>query len=357
MAEAPEDYELQLPSDFVTVPLHDDEHFSLSSPEALLALDHMRIAAGQKSEEDPAIRAQVERAARQDPEDIPLVCHKDPGPEAWDLGELQRTVQSAYSAFVEYTRPRPGEDGWFLVEHSHPRREWSLLEKLGEDGTYYFRVEAAVKAQAGRVAMVVRDVNFETRCHWDGLDLRPVHLQSPSGQTEVLPALRRRGERIIRPYRDSAKQQRMERKGRAPMDRCFEIVETFIHPPVALPGVSMRRMLGVQWGKYTPSQREYVLLTSTLEDVSKDEAIFGCPESCVDVRGVVGMRIIAGAGHKQQCHVTMVVAVNPGGSIPTAVIPWGREKLLYRAELIEAVCQDETFRKIYGKRPEAPTSK
>jgi hypothetical protein len=359
MAEAPRSKELS--TDYTTVPLIDPEGcVPLSDAAALMALDHQLMQKGLKDEEDPLIRAQLEAVIRaergqlQEGEEVPMILMKDPGVEAWDVESLQQVVQSAYSAFVEYTRPGPGEDGWRMVDHSHPREDWCLLEKQGADGVFRFRFEGTVFAPADRIAHANRDVDFTTRCRWDTEDLKPIHLKTGNGQTLVLPAVRRRGPRLIRPYKSAKKQARMQRRGRAPMDRCLEIIETYIHPPsfggIPIPGVATRRMLAVQWGMYDSKAREYVLLTPTLEDVPKDEALFGCPGSCVDVTGLAGMRLISDRGDSRRTHVTMVVAINPNGNIPERVVTWGREKLLERAALIEKVCQDETFTEVYGTR-------
>lgn len=344
---------------FVTVPLNEPEEIPMNSAAAMLVLDHMRIQRGEKAEEDPDVRRQLDAVTRVESgagdADIPMILMQNPPPSAWDVKELERVIQSAYSAFVRYAGPKPGEDDWHTVRHTFPRPEWCLLEKLGRNGLYLFRLEARVNAPAYRIAHVSRDVNFLTRCQWDGADLKPVRLtHSRTGEVVMLPPVRRRCSPIIRPYSKKHQQQAMQKCGRAPMDRQLEIIETFVHPPViagvVVPGIATRRFLAVQWGEYNTSKREYMLLTSSIEDVPKDDAIFGCPAECVDVTGFAGMRLIVDRGNPAVTHVTMITAIDPHGNIPTVAVSWGRDKLLQRAQLIERVCQDDQFSAIYGKK-------
>ena len=344
------------------VRLDDVDAVSASDPAALLAADHLRAMRGFKGpgmEEDPAIRAQLEHAERyrtdtlKEGEGMPLILMPDPGPETWDIKELQRVVQAAYTKFAEYDAGTPAT-GWNLAEHKHRRKDWRLLEHLGKDGVFRIKVEAQLNVPAYRIVRVNRDLDFGTRCQWDGDDLKPVHLKAPDGSPPVvLPAIRRRCVKIIRPYRKRALQRAMLKSGQAPMDRCFEIIESFVHPPemvrgLAVPGVSIRRFFAVQWGSYDAEKREYVLLTPSIESVPKDESIFGCPSGCVDATGFAGMRLNVDAGDPNKTNVTMVAAINPNGWIPENLIAWYKERLLDRAELIERTCTDPKYTSIYG---------
>lgn len=324
----------------------------------LMALDHLLMQLAGRHQEDEDIRAQLD-AVNSGDLTVPLAGLIDPGPEAWDMKALQRAVQDAYSAFALYTEGGPGEDGWSLAiqEEVEDHPSWTLLEKIAADGnTYVLRFEGIINANAGKIAHAMRDVEPQSRCYWDHADLKPLYLRmGPRPQDiMVLPAVRRRGPRLIRPYQSKAKQARAVQRGRIAMDRSLEIVETYIHPPtiggVPVPGVATRRLLGVQWGMYDPKKREYILLMPTIEDVPKDPALFGCPAGCVDVSGFTGMRLVADG---LECtRATMVIAINPNGRIPGNVMSWGHGKFMERVMLIERVCSEPFFSRLYGNPTE-----
>ena len=326
---------------YVTVPLRESAD-KLHPAMALMELDIKMVERGIKTDTDMDIQ-------RQALGEVELGVLSEPEPYPWNVRRLRSLMESAYHEFSTHVACVPGgPEGWTLVEGER-RTGWNLLQCAAPSGTHMVRFEGQLNAPAHRIAHVIRDIDLETRCLWDCDDLRPMKLAAPGGQVLVLPAIRRRGPRIINPHKKRARQERMEKRGRAPLDRCYEVVEAFIHPPViggiTIPGIATRRMLSVQWGRYDAAKGEFVLLSRTLEDVEKDEARFGCPAECVDVTGMTGVRLVRAGQNKTR--VTMVVAMNPNGSLPSDVITWGLGKIIQRIELIEAVCQDDRFRAVY----------
>lgn len=343
---------------FVSVPLRDDPTRTARSgdPALLIVADHHRMEATGRTEEDPEIRAFVDRQIELEKEGRTPLILAEPPDSIWDISQqLQPLIEETYDQFVDYCNG-DRSSGWHPVPHQHRRQEWSILEKEMPDGTVRMKVQGIMRAHASRIARLNRDLNYDTRSRWDGADVKPLVIEGPDGEKLMINGIRRRGNRLIKASKST--RAKLEKSNSVPLSRCFEILESYVHPPdwAAALGVAVRRVLMVQWGEFLPEKREYVLLTRTLEDAQPDERYFPLPGGCVDCVGWGGMRLRMIKGERGTTDFTMVVNMSPGGMIPATLVNWYKERFLDRAQLIEDSCQDDVYLPIYGKRVLVPVT-
>lgn len=258
----------------------------------------------------------------------------------WTYRKLRKSMKEQYEQFINLINGREKE-GWVKVDPGEDY-EHSLWEKENDedDNVYILKASCLMNVDHLRVKTLMTNTDFKKRMRWDPNNLCQVNKTAEDGSIEIIPGIR-----LLRSVTRSPKKHPTDVE--VPLHQKFSIVESYIKPPtmfggIQIPLVAIRRYLTSQWVLHNKKQKEWVILTHSLEDPR-----YPLFDGMVDATGFGGVRI--SYDDDKTCVVTIIAHINPGGYIPASVVKWGKDKLVTLLKQIKAGCKDDLYNDVYGK--------
>jgi len=261
----------------------------------------------------------------------------------WTYKKLRKSMMGYYENFIRLVNGDE-TDGWDPVDlgENCTTQLWEQDKQSDDEETIYvLKVKDNLPVKPERIVKLMTDTDFQKRMRWDPDNLCSVNVSAEDGSKVIVPGLR-----LLRAIVAPAKNGKDTHN--APINKQYRIVECYLKPPsvfmgIPIPGVAIRRYITSQWCYHDENNREYIILTHSIEDPR-----FPLFQGMVDATGFGGLRIQYDE-KRTKCVVTMVGHINPGGNIPASIVKWGKTQLADLLKKIKKGCDDPLYTDVYGE--------